>query len=228
MLALSGCRWSSSGQNTLGVQMFQQGRYAEALQQFDKAKQVDPSNPDAYYNLASTYHKLGSIQNDANMLEQAEALYNQCLDVSPNHADCHRGLAVLLVETNRPDSGFTLLKNWASNNQTLADPRIELSRLYQEFGDNLASEQYLDEALAMAPNNYKVWAAKGRIRESKNDLQQAIQDYQQSLAINSYQPELYQRVAALNIRLTEASFNNMTGAGATRNAQIPGTTQPRY
>ncbi|MBU6173759.1 MAG: hypothetical protein KGQ60_08130, partial [Planctomycetes bacterium] len=49
LLGFLGCR-SSVGQNGLGVSLFQQGRYAEALQQFELAKLSDPSNPDVYYN----------------------------------------------------------------------------------------------------------------------------------------------------------------------------------
>ncbi len=91
----TGCRVTSMGQNTMGVRLYQQGRYSEALQQFQTAQVSDPSNPDTYYNLASTYHKLGVAQKDAKLIEQAESLYNQCLDLQPNHVDCHRGLAVL-------------------------------------------------------------------------------------------------------------------------------------
>ena len=59
------------------------------------------------------------------MLNQAEALYNQCLDHSPNHVECHRGLAVLLIDTGRPDRAFALMKNWrirtlTSQNQGLS------------------------------------------------------------------------------------------------------------
>lgn len=207
---LPGCRWTSMGQNTVGVQLFQQGKYAEALQQFEAAKLADPTNADTYFNLASTYHKMGVANKDSKFLEQAEALYNQCLDISPNHVDCHRGLAVLLVESNRPDSGFTLLKKWAANNPSLSDPRLELSRLHHEFGNGKIAEQYLDEALAMDPNNFKAWAAKGRMREVSGDLQQAVQNYQQSLAINNLQPEVYQRVASINLRLAS---NTLTGNG---------------
>ena len=78
--ATGGCRVTSMGQNTLGVRLYQQGRYSEALQQFQTAQVSDPSNPDTYYNLASTYHKLGVAQKDAKLIEQAESLYNQCLD----------------------------------------------------------------------------------------------------------------------------------------------------
>ncbi|MFN9915852.1 MAG: tetratricopeptide repeat protein, partial [Pirellulaceae bacterium] len=72
---LTGCRWGAVCQNTVCVQLFQQGRYAEALQKFESDKQSDPQNPEAYYNLASTYHRMGVSQKDAKLTEQAEALY---------------------------------------------------------------------------------------------------------------------------------------------------------
>jgi tetratricopeptide (TPR) repeat protein len=207
-----GCRWASSGQNTLGVRLYQQGRYPEALQQFQVAQATDPTNPDAYYNLASTYHKLGVTQKDQKLIDQAESLYNQCIDLAPNHVDCHRALAVLLVESGRPDKAFTFLKNWADANPQMADARVELSRLHQEFGETKLAERYLDEALAMDPNHYRAWAARGQMREAGGDLNQALQNYQQSLAINSLQPELYQRVASLNVRIAQSTL--ATGAPA--------------
>lgn len=201
---LSGCHFGARSQNGNGVAMFQQGRYAEALQYFEQAKQTDAANPDTYYNLASTYHKLGVAAKDPKMLDNAESIYNQCLDLSPNHVDCHRGLAVLLVDKGQADKGFTLLKNWAARNPTMADPRIELARLNQEFNQNKIAEQYLNEALALDPNNYRAWAFKGNMRESAGDLMQAVQNYNQSLALNAAQPELYQRIGALNVRLSQA------------------------
>ena len=115
-LFCAGCRWTSTGQNALGVQYHNQGLYTDALQQFQTALTSDPSNPDAYYNLAATYHKVAVAGKDQRLIEQSESLYNQCLDLSPNHVDCHRGLAVLLAETGRPDSAMRLLKNWAAAN----------------------------------------------------------------------------------------------------------------
>jgi tetratricopeptide (TPR) repeat protein len=221
-----GCRLSSMGQNTVGVRLYQQGRYAEALQQFQLAQASDPSNPDAYYNLASTYHKLGVSQKDAQLIEQAESLYNQCLDLQPNHVDCHRSLAVLLAESSRPDAAMRLLKNWAAKNPNMSDPRIELARLHQEFGQAKVAEQYLDEALAMNPNDPRIWAHKGQLREASGDIGQALYNYQQSLAINSLQPELYQKVASLNVKIAQgAAAGNWT---AQNPAPSGGTQAPRY
>lgn len=224
----SGCRVTSMGQNTLGVRLFQQGRYPEALQQFQTAQASDPSNPDTYYNLASTYHKLGVAQKDAKMIEQAESLYNQCLDLQANHVDCHRGLAVLLAESGRPESALTLLKNWAAKNPGMSDARIELARIYQEYGQTKTAEQYLDEALALNPNDHRAWTARGQMREASGDLGQALQNYQQSLAINSLQPELYQRVASLNVKIAQNTLGGVPPAGGWTVQNQPTVPNNRY
>lgn len=213
VLLVGGCRVTSMGQNTLGVRLYQQGRYAEALQQFQTAQVSDPSNSDTYYNLGSTYHKLGIAKKDNELITQAESLYNQCLDLQPNHVDCHRGLAVLLAESSRPELAMKLLKNWAAKNPQLADPRIELSRLHQEFGQTKVAEQYLDEALAINPNDHRAWTARGQMREASGDLNQALQNYNQSLAINNLQPELYQRVASLNVKMAQNTMSTIGQPG---------------
>jgi tetratricopeptide (TPR) repeat protein len=201
------------GQNTLGVRLYQQGRYPEALHQFQTAQRSDPSDPDAYYNLAATYHKLGVTQKDAQLIEQSESLYNQCLDLQPNHVDCYRGLAVLLAESGRPDSAMTLLKNWSAANPGMSDPKIELARLSQEYGQTKLAEQYLDEALAINPEDSRAWTARGQMREASGDYGQALQNYQQSLAINSLQPDVYQRVASLNVKIAQNAATGTPPAG---------------
>ncbi|MFK7735509.1 MAG: tetratricopeptide repeat protein [Pirellulaceae bacterium] len=222
----AGCRWNSTGQNTLGVRLFQQGQYSEALQHFQTALSTDPSNPDAYYNLASTYHRVGLVQKDQQLVQQSEALYNQCLDLAPNHTDCHRGLAVLLAESGRPDSAMRLLKNWATTMPQSSEPRVELGRLYQELGQPKVAEQYLDEALTVNPADYRAWTARGQMREATGDLNQALQNYQQSLAINGQQPNLYQRVASLNVRIAQNSLSGESNSGWM--AQNPNNRLRRY
>ena len=117
----SGCQVAADGSNLQGVRLYQQGQFGPALQEFQQAVATHPKNADGYYNMAATLHKMGTQSGDRDLLNQAETLYNQCLDLDADHTDCHRGLAVLLVETERPDSAFTLLKNWAAANPDRSD-----------------------------------------------------------------------------------------------------------
>lgn len=213
--AIAGCQWAASGHNTTGARLYEQGQYTAALQRFQKVIATDPQNADGYYNLAATNHRLGNQRKDAEMLTQAESLYNQCLDHDPNHVECHRGLAVLLVDTGRPDRAFALMKNWATQNPTSADPRIELARLYEESNDPETALKYLEDAVQKDANNARAWLALGRLREQSGDLAQALQNYQQSLAINSNQPMAAERVATLS-REISANYEAAASSGQTQ------------
>ncbi len=119
-------------------------------------------NPDGYYNLASTYHKLGVTQKDQTLINQSEALYHQCLDLAPTMSIVIADWRCLLVESGRPDRAFALLKKMVNGQSAIADAKVELSRLHQEFGETKTAERYLDEALAMDPTHYRAWRLEDR------------------------------------------------------------------
>lgn len=222
LAAQCGCQWAASGQNAQGARLYEQGQYSSAMQEFQKAIATDPTNADGYYNLAATIHHMGIQRNDPALIEQAEALYHQCLDHAPNHVDCHRGLAVLLVESGRPDKAFTFLKNWATQNPQYAEARIELARLYEEFGEPQTAKKYLEDAVQQDPNSARAWLALGRMREATGDLTQALANYQRSYSLNNMQPMVQERIAALNRQLAD-QFDASLSGGQTRLAQPPGT-----
>ena len=187
----------AQGENAQGVRLYQQGNFQAALQSFQQALQSDPNNADAYYNLAATYHRLGALHQTQADQDQAESYYNQCLDHGPNHQACYRGLAVLLVEEKRSEEAFRLLEGWADRSPTRPEPKIELARLFEEFGDKAAAKAHLIEAVAIDPTNARALAALGRIHEGLGEYQQALADYERSLTNDRFQPTVVQRVAAL-------------------------------
>ncbi len=194
-----GCGFSATGHNLDGKRLFEQGQYGAALQKFQHAASTDPSNPDAYYNMASTYHRMGTSTGDAKSpyYTQAEDLYNQCLNLDSNHIDCYRGLAVLLIETNRKDRAYTLLKNWATANPSNADAAVELARLFHEDGKVETSRQYLEHAVQLDQRNSRAWRALAHLREEQGDIGQALANYQRSYQLNGFQPDVATKIARL-------------------------------
>ncbi len=199
-----GCtNFVANSRNADGVTLFQRGQYQQALQQFQEATYADPNNADGYYNLGATYHRLGRLRNEPVSLAQAETCYHQCLDRNPNHRDCHRGLAVLLIEENRAPEAFALIQNWAAQSPSQAEPRMELARLYQEFGNKEAATNTLADAVQRNPNDARQWAALGKVREETGNYTQALANYQRSLEINPGQADVAARVAALQGALAQ-------------------------
>jgi len=119
-----------------------------------------------------------------------------CLDYQPNHGDCYRGLAVLLVERNRKDEAFELLEGWVAHEPNLPDARIELARLSDEFGNRPEAKEHLLDALRVDPDNSRALTALGKIREDMGEHAQALRNYQLSLR-GKYQPQVASSVAAL-------------------------------
>jgi tetratricopeptide (TPR) repeat protein len=137
------------------------------------------------------------LENRQSDLDQAENYYNQCLDRDPNHAECYRGLAVLLAEQGRNEEAFRLLEGWADREPGAADAKIELARLFEEYGDRSAAKEHLLEALQVEPNDPRALAALGKIREDMGEPGQALVDYQRSLWHDRFQPQVASRIAAL-------------------------------
>lgn len=218
---LGGCGMVARQQNVSGVRYFQQGEYPVALRQFQQAAQADPNSADTKYNLAATTHRLALQNRDMNLMIQAEGQYNECLDRNPNHVNCHRGLAVLLTETNRVPQAFTLLRNWTVQSPTLADARIELARLYEEYGDLATAEGQLQQALQMDVNNARANAALGEIRVKKGDYQQALINYQRAYALNRLQPGVAERIAMLQGQTGGTGVPAAMPAAPPRSATLP-------
>jgi tetratricopeptide (TPR) repeat protein len=214
-LLSAGCQVASDGHNAQGVRDFQQGNYPQALQRFQQAARTDPSNADSFYNMAATMHRQGIDSRNRELLNQAEQLYNQCLDLEKDHADAYRGLAVLLNETDRPDKAFKLLKNWVATSPRASDAHVELARLHEEFGDRESAKTHLQEALSLDQENYRAWTAMAHIREKEQDYRQALANYQRSYAIRG-QPQIAERMATISRGL---STNTPTSTGGSRTVQ---------
>jgi len=209
---LGGCKsFSSQGLNAEGVRLFEQTRIQEAMEEFQRAIDRDPTNADGYYNLAACYHRLATMHRRPADVAQAERYYYLCLDRAPNHRECYRGLAVLLVEQDRKEEAFRLLQNWADRSPGSPDPKIELARLHEECGDREKAKQLLADALLVDATNPRALAALGRIREMEGEVAQALANYQQSLASNPFQPEVATRVAVLNSSVLARSPSSLSG-----------------
>jgi tetratricopeptide (TPR) repeat protein len=227
LLAFTGCEgFLAQARNSEGVQLYQQARYQEAQREFQEAIYAEPTNADAYYNLAATYHRIGRLEHRQADLDQAETNYNLCLDRNANHTDCYRGLAVLLTEQGRNDEAFRLIEGWVQRQPNVADAKIELARLNDEFGHRDVAKEHLIEALAIQPDNPRALTALGKIREDSGESAQALANYQRSLWYDDRQPQVASRVSALQSGMgTPASAS--PGAAATRLADRDSATQLR-
>lgn len=215
-LACAGCGGLARNANSEGVQLYQQGNYLGAVDRFQQALAREPGNPDCFYNLGATYHQQAKVFSRPADAATAEQYYHLCLARNPNHAECQRALAVLLVEQKRDTEAVAGLEAWARSQPGNPAPHVELARLAQEHGDLGEAENQLIDALSIAPGDPRTLVALGSLREQAGDPGQALQNYSRALAADPAQPVVAARVAALQ----------SGAAGGTRTAALPPPSAP--
>ncbi|MBQ4144955.1 MAG: tetratricopeptide repeat protein [Thermoguttaceae bacterium] len=208
IVCLSGCStFTANNYNAEGVRLLAQHRTEEALNCFEKAKNADPTSPDSYYNSGVVYHKRAIETGHEQDFQMAKYCYELCLQRSPNHVECNRSLATLYCDIGQNDYAFRLVEEWVARVPNSAEPRIELARLYDEHKQLGKARDCLNDAVAIDNQNLRAYTALGHVRERMGDTENAIAAYEHALALNPYQPEVHNRVAALRYQDTAPTLS---------------------
>lgn len=85
-------------QTSLGVAYAEQGKWAEAVQQYRKALDLP-----GYGNVEMTYHNLGWAYYNLNRLSEAEESFRLILKLDPKAPSAHYMLGVVLLKAGRRD-----------------------------------------------------------------------------------------------------------------------------
>jgi Tfp pilus assembly protein PilF len=199
---LCGCN-SVNGQmnNQMGLWAYQQGNYAAARENFQRAVVDNPQNPTFVYNLASATKHLGD-------LASAERIYMQAISVDRTHQPSYHGLAELLNEEGRQGEATTMIYSWANSQPRNAGAQVELAWIQRQTGDQPGAEQSLYRALAIRPDDPIATAQLGQIYQETGQTERAAAMYQRSLRSNWVQPEVETRLAAAR---NAGGFNGPAG-----------------
>jgi Tfp pilus assembly protein PilF len=170
--------------------LFNTGQVESARAEFLEATAADPVNADAFYNLASTYHRLG---NGA----EAERNYLHCLALDPNHSKAHHAFTVMLLEQERVNEAYDFVQHWVDQLPGQPDPMVELAWLERRAGRTEQARQLLHQVIAANPKHPRALTELAAMYESSNDSDRALALYQRALAANPNHADLSSKVADL-------------------------------
>ena len=85
--------------NNLGLDYFKQGRFDEAIAQYQNALAIKPDFADAHYNLGMVLDKKGQT-------DEAVSQYQEAIRIKPDDADAHNNLGNALGEKGRIDEAI--------------------------------------------------------------------------------------------------------------------------
>jgi tetratricopeptide (TPR) repeat protein len=100
-----------------GVQMSEQGKYAEAVDEFNKALEKDPKQPGILSRMADAYAKQGKN-------EDALAAYQKAIDLNPTDPELLQGMGVVLNKLGKTAESQEAFKKAATLNPNASAPSL--------------------------------------------------------------------------------------------------------
>ncbi len=128
----------------LGEIAIEQAQYQKALQRFGNVVAIDPTNAEAWYNIAEAYNLL-------EQLEEAEINYARAIALEPENIDYFTALSRMYMEHSQSSKACSLLEEGLRINPESAQLRAFLALAVSESGDYRKAEALLDEAELLDP-----------------------------------------------------------------------------
>ena len=135
--------------NDLGVGLEQQGRLAEAAEQYRAAAKLEPDRYQGHHNLASTLDRLG---------RPAEALaeHREAVHISPDTQFLHHALGLALVTAGQSDEALKEFSKAAQLDAHYPWPHVEIAKIYLRRNRDADALDELRAALRIDPDNIEI------------------------------------------------------------------------
>lgn len=167
----------------LGAAYYQQGKLEIALDEFNRAVEIDPTYAQAYNGLGLVY---AALNEDA----KADANFKKAIQVQPSSSESHNNYGSFLCAHKRYDESITqfleAVKNplYSTPNLAYANAGICSARK----NDTKNAEVYLNKALQIEPLTYSAAYQLADIQFKRGDVTTAQKTLQNTL-IGSPSPE---------------------------------------
>ncbi len=161
--------------NNLGGISMAEKNYALALEQFDKALELDPNLPFALTNAGQAHENLADPAG-------AERLYRKALDIDSNNSDTADRLGLLLAQQGRSDEAKALFQQAIEAQRDNASAINNLAVLYMQLNQPDEAQAALRYGLRVAPGEELLYMNLARIYVQSGEQQRAREVLEQMLA----------------------------------------------
>ncbi len=161
----------------LGVTALQMGQPAAAVEQIQRACQIDPYNATFHGNLGSAYGTLGRYDLAVESLRAA-------LRCDPNFADAHNNLGAALSKLGKHEEAATSIRRAIKLRPNQVSSLVNLGNVLQEQGKLEDAVNSYRQALRLEPDHVDARYNLGLAVSKRGDYALAEENYRHALRVN--------------------------------------------
>jgi type IV pilus assembly protein PilF len=202
----------------LGTALYQQGSYAQALEEVRSAVAIDP-------NLAQAWGLLGLIQMDLGDRAKAQESFDRALTLAPDDSELRNNYGWFLCQTGRQREAIAefLAALRDPLYATPARPLHNAGICSLRSGDPVAAEAYFQRAFQIDPSNPVSMYHLGELNLRRGNVEQARFYAQRLLA--SYPPSAETLWLALRVDRKAADRDGFNSLSAQLRRQFPASRE---
>ena len=137
-----------------GTMLARTGQYEEAVPYLEKAADADPTNTDAWYNLAVAYQKLDRDQD-------ALSIFERLVWGHPSDRTYQYGLGLVLRKLGRKDEALKVFKKAVQIDSQYLEARYALALTYEDLGRMRQARKEWERYLELDRDS--VWSEEARV-----------------------------------------------------------------
>lgn len=175
------------------------GRESVAAGYYNEALQAEPKNEMALLGLATTYQRLGQMQ-------EARDLYGELLAINPTHREALNNF-MALVSNESPQEAITELEKLETENPDFSPIPAQLGVVYDKLGDRQMAARKLSRALELSPENvsYKYNLAiildqMGQKQDAADLYTELVEDYNHGANLPGNVEDIRNRIIFLSTK----------------------------
>jgi tetratricopeptide (TPR) repeat protein len=151
-----------------------QGKLSQAIEDYQKAVDINPQYTEAHYNMGNTYEKQGN-------LPQAIASYTKALETNPKYsaAYCNRGN--VYQSQGNFQQALDDYNRAIEINPNFAGVYSNRGNVYQAQGQTDKAIADYNKAIELSPQFAGFYANRGNIYQNQGNLQKAVADYNSAI-----------------------------------------------
>lgn len=179
-----------------GRGLAEEGRFAEAEEQFREVLELREPTAGDLANLAATVAAQGRA-------EEALELYERALALEPDHAGAHNNMGLALVELGRLEEAEERFRRALELDPASADARHNLGLLAARRGRHEEAARHQREALRLDPYRADAELALGTALASAGREEEAMESWRRALELDPGNPEASHNLSIVLIRRGE-------------------------
>ena len=160
-----------------GNKHFQQGKYEEAIADYNEAIRINPESAEAYYNRGTTKDLLGRH-------EEALEDYNEAIRINPESAEAYYNRGTTKDVLGRHEEALEDYNEATRVNPQFAQAYYNRGNAKDALGRHEEALEDYDEAIRINSQYAQAYCNRGTVKLTLDQHDEAIEDYNEAIRIN--------------------------------------------